>query len=98
MDWMMFFTKSSMYLPWEIQITNFFQEKNKFVYSVWMSRITAGLALSILCDFEDEKDGRGVYFKLMDIYECASSMKQQALMAMTRMSALSLSYNTTGGV
>ena len=53
-----------------------FQSKNRFVYSVWIARISSGMALSILCDYEDEKDGRGVYFKLMDIYECASNMKQ----------------------
>ena len=56
------------------------------------------MALSILCDFEDEKDGRGVYLKLKDIYECASNMKQVALMSITRLSALTLTYNTSGGV
>jgi hypothetical protein len=75
-----------------------FQAKNKFVYSVWIARVSSGMALSILCDYEDEKDGRGVYFKFRDIYECASNMKQVALMSMTKLSALSLTYNTTGGV
>jgi hypothetical protein len=61
-----------------------FQEKNKFVYSMWILRITSGLALSILRDFEDAKDGRGVYLKLLNIYECRSNMKQVALMALQK--------------
>ena len=36
---------------------NIFQEKNRFVYSVFISRVTGGLALSVICDFEDHKDG-----------------------------------------
>lgn len=64
-----------------------YQEKNKFVYSVWMSRIK-----------EDKKDERGVNFKLKDIYECASNMKQVALMAMNKLSNLTMAYNTPGGV
>ena len=32
-----------------------FQDKNKFVYSIWMSRITAGKALSILQEFADAR-------------------------------------------
>ena len=75
-----------------------FQNKNKFVYSVWIARISLGMALSILWGFEDDKDGRGVYFKVKDIYECVSNMKQVALMSMTKLSALTLTYNTTGGV
>jgi hypothetical protein len=35
-----------------------FNEKNKFVYSIWISRVTSGLALSVLREFEDKKDGR----------------------------------------
>jgi len=74
-----------------------FLEKNKFVYSMWISRITSGLALSILRDFEDTKDGRGVYLKLLNIYECKSNMKQVALMALQKLQGLSLKYNTSGG-
>ena len=75
-----------------------FQNKNRFVYSVWIARISLGMALSILSDFDVAMDGRGVYFKLMDIYECASNRKQVALMSMTKLSALTLTYNSTGGV
>ena len=41
-----------------------FNEKNKFVYSMWTSRITGGLALSLLRDFEDSKDGRGTLLQV----------------------------------
>src|SRR5687768_12356591 len=61
---------------------NLFQEKNRFVYLIWLSRVTGGLALAVICDFADTKDGRGIYMKFRDIYECASNVQQMALMAM----------------
>ena len=42
-----------------------YQEKNKFVYSIWVSRINSGLAYTVIREFEDEKDGRAVYLKLL---------------------------------
>ena len=42
-----------------------YQDKNKFVYSIWASRITSGLAMSILREFVDKRDGRGAYFKFL---------------------------------
>ena len=54
--------------------------------------------MSILRDYEDTKDGRGVYLKLLDIYECKSNMEQVALMALSKLQNLRWNYNTTGGV
>lgn len=65
---------------------------------MWTSRITGGLALSLLRDFEDTKDGRGLYFKLLDIYECRSNMEQVALMALEKVQNLQMKYNTNGGI
>lgn len=76
----------------------FYTEKNKFVYSMWISRVTSGLALSILRDFEATKGGRGVYLKYLDIYEGKHNMKQVACMAMTKLNSLDLAYNSPGGM
>ena len=46
-----------------------YQEKNKFVFSIWISRITSGMALSIVREFEATRDGRGTYLKFLQIYE-----------------------------
>ena len=67
-----------------------YQEKNKFVYSIQISRIVSGLALSILGDYEDTRDGHGVYLKLLDIYEGKHNLEQVALMAMTKLSVIQL--------
>jgi hypothetical protein len=72
-------------------------ERNQFVFSMWTSRITAGLALSILRDFEKTKDGRGVYLKLLDIYECSSNKNQVATIALARLTNLKMTYNSNGG-
>ena len=58
----------------------------------------SGLALSILRDFEDTRDGRGVYFKLLDIYEGKHNLEQVAIMAMTKLSKLNTTYNYQGGI
>ena len=75
-----------------------YMEKNKFVYSIWISRVTGGLAMSILWDFEDTRDGRGVYLKLLNMYEGKHNTQQMALLAMVRLNSLFLNYNTTGGM
>lgn len=75
-----------------------FQEKNKFVYSIWISRVTGGLALSMLRQFENDKDGRGAYLKFLEVYEGKHNMGQVALLALARLNALHLSYNFPGGV
>ena len=75
-----------------------YNEKNRFVYSIWISRIVSGLALSILRDYEETRDGRGVYFKLLDIYEGKHNLEQVAIMAMNKLSNLHLTYNYPGGV
>ena len=72
-------------------------ERNQFVFSMWTSRITAGLALSILRDFEKTKDGRGVYLKLLNIYECSSNKNQVATMALAKLTNLKMAYNSNGG-
>src|SRR5688572_29267042 len=46
-----------------------FHEKNKFVYCIWISRVTSGKALSINKKFEIDKDGRGTYLKFLNVYE-----------------------------
>ncbi|HEY9706868.1 MAG TPA: hypothetical protein V6D48_01555 [Oculatellaceae cyanobacterium] len=74
-----------------------YQEKNRFVYSIWISRITAGLALSTLREFEDDKDGRGAYFKFLEIYEGKHNMAQVAMMAMDKLNRMYLTYNYPGG-
>ena len=58
----------------------------------------SGLALSILRNFEDLRDDRGVYFKLLDIYEGKHNLEQVALMSMTKLSNLNMTYNYPGGV
>jgi hypothetical protein len=76
----------------------YYQDKNRFVYSIWVARVTGGLALSIIREFEDDRDGRGVYFKFLSTYESRHNQRQMALLAMNKLSGLQLNYNTTGGV
>ena len=79
-------------------VWSIFNEKNKFVYSIWVSRITSGLALSTLREFEDTKDGRGAYLKFLEIYEGKHNMEQVALLALAKLNSLHLGYNMPGGV
>ena len=74
-----------------------YQEKNKFVYSIWVSRIHSGLAYTVLREFEEDRDGRGVYLKLLQFYETKHNKRQMAIMAMNRLNKLYLNYNTAGG-
>src|SRR5687768_10627139 len=53
-----------------------FHEKNKFVYSIWISRITSGMALSIIKEFESTRDGRGTYLKFIIAYEGGHNITQ----------------------
>ena len=75
-----------------------FHEKNKFVYSIWISRINSGLALSVLRQFEDDKDGRGAYFKFLETYEGKHNLEQMALLALAKINSLHLGYKFHGGV
>ena len=75
-----------------------FHEKNRFVYSIWISRITAGMAMPIIRMHEKEKDGRTIYLKLLEMYEGKNNMRQMAVMAMTKLNTLILTYNYQGGV
>ncbi len=75
-----------------------YQEKDKFVYSVWVARITSGLAYTVIREFENEKDGRGVYLKLLQFYETKHNKRQMAIMAMNKLNKLYLNYNSSGGV
>ena len=75
-----------------------YQEKNKFVYSIWVSRIHSGLAYTVIREFEDDKDGRGVYLKLLQFYETKHNKRQMAIMAMNRLNKIYLNYNSAGGV
>src|SRR5687767_4259913 len=77
---------------------NIFTEKNTFVYSIFISRVTGGMALLIIRDFEATKDVRGIFMKFRDIYECASNVQQMALMAMQKLNNLTVAYNTNGGI
>ena len=60
--------------------------------------MTSGLALSVLREFEDEKDGRGAYFKFLEIYEGKHNLEQMALLALARLNSISLQYKSPGGV
>src|SRR5687767_9162676 len=40
-----------------------FQAKNKFMYSVWISRTTGGMAQAIICDFEDTLTCKNISIK-----------------------------------
>jgi len=80
-------------LAWSI-----FNEKNKFVYSFWISRVTSGLALSILREFKDKKDGRGAYFKFPEIYEGKHNLEQMHFWHLPGSTILSLQYKSPGGV
>ena len=75
-----------------------FQDKSKFVYSIWMSRITAGMALLILQEFENVRDGWGTYLKFLNVYEGKHIMRQMATMAITKLNSLQMNYNSPGGV
>ena len=75
-----------------------FNDKNRFVYSIWMSRITAGMALSILREFEDARDGRGAYLKFLCVYEGKHNMRQMATMAMSKLNSLHMNYSSPGGI
>ena len=68
------------------------------MYSIWISRITSGLALSVLRTFEDKKDGRGAYMKFLEIYEGKHNLEQVALLALAKLSTMSLQYKAPGGV
>lgn len=46
-----------------------FNEEYKFVYSIWISRITQGMAFSIIREFVLTRDGRGIYHKFLIVYE-----------------------------
>jgi hypothetical protein len=74
-----------------------YQEKNKFVYSIWISRVSGGLALTTLREFEDDKDGRGACLKFLQIYEGKHNMGQVAIIALAKSNSLYLAYNTPGG-
>src|SRR6478672_10064528 len=73
-----------------------YNEKNKFVHSIWISRVTSGLALSVLREYEDKKDGRGAYFKFLEIYEGKHNLEQMALLALARLNSISLQYKSPG--
>lgn len=75
-----------------------FHDKNRFVFSILMSRITAGMVLSILRELEDARNSRGAYFKFLNVYEGKHNMRQMATMAMTKPSSLNLQYNSPGGI
>ena len=80
-------------LAWSI-----FNEKNKFVYSIWVSRVHSGLALTTLREYEDTKDGRGAYLKFLEIYEGKHNLEQVALLALAKLNSMSLQYKSPGGV
>lgn len=75
-----------------------FHEKNKFVYLVWISRITSGMALSIVREFEAARDGRGTYLKFLNVYEGKHNMEQMATMAMGRLNSIQMNCNSPGGI
>src|SRR5688500_9810152 len=56
------------------------------------------MAQSIIHDFKATKDGRGIFMKFRNVYECASNVQQMALMAMQKLNSLTMTYNANGGV
>ena len=72
--------------------------KNKFVYSMWTSRVFGSYPLTIIRSFEQKKDGRGVYLQFLDHYENTNNMEQVSLLALSKLQELSLTYKTPGGL
>ena len=53
---------------------------------------------SPICFEEDEKDGRGAYFKFLEIYEGKHNLEQVALLALAKLNSIPLQYKAPGGV
>ena len=49
-------------------------------------------------EFEDNKDGRGVYLKLLQFYETKHNKRQMVIMAMNKLNKLYLNYNSAESV
>jgi hypothetical protein len=75
-----------------------YEAKNKFVYSIWTARVFGSYPLTIIRAYESTKDGRAVYFKFLEYYECANNMEQVSLLAMTKLQELKLLHTTKGGL
>ena len=75
-----------------------YQAKNKFVYSIWTSRIHGSYPLTIVRNHEATKDGRAVYQALQDHYESKSNLEQARLLAMNKLQNLSLEYKSSGDI
>ena len=75
-----------------------YERKNKFLYSVWISRITGGQALSIVRKYETTKDGRGVFLEFRKIYESIHNMEQVSLLALQAIESLTFTYRFPGGI
>ena len=56
------------------------------------------MVLILLQDFEDTRDGRGVYLKLLNMYEGRHNTQQMAVLAMVRLNSLTLNYNNACGM
>ena len=69
-----------------------YQDKNKFVYSTWVSRIASGLAMSVLREFEDKRYGREAYFKFLETYEDKYNLKQMTLLVLSKLNSMTLGY------
>src|SRR5919112_6202809 len=56
------------------------------------------MALSIIREFEAEKDGRGTYLKFLNVYEGKHNIRQMATIAMGRLNSIQMQYNSPGGI
>ena len=56
------------------------------------------MALSILREFEVDRDGRGTYLKFLNVYEGKHNIRQMATMAMGRLNSIQMQYNSPGGI
>ena len=54
--------------------------------------------MSILREYESEIDGRGVYIKLLQIYEGKHNLRQVAIIAMSRLNSLYYSHSYPNGM
>ena len=73
--------------PLGSQDRELFDAKNKFVFSIWTSRVS-GESLTILREFEATQDGRAVWERFLQKFESVHNLEQVALQALKRLEDL----------
>ena len=74
-----------------------YEAKNQFVYSIWSSRVFGSYPLGLIRQYENTKDGKGVYTAFMDYYESTDNLERAAVLAFDWMTNLQFNQNTHGG-